>query len=72
MNEVLCPAFNVVAERPLMLNPAPDAEPDKMATLPVPVLVSETDINELFPIAKLPEIHCAWICAEMRLRSNTY
>ena len=55
VNEVLCPAFNVVAERPLMLNPAPDAEPDEMATLPVPVLVSETDISELFPIAKLPK-----------------
>jgi len=56
VNEVLCPAFNVVAESPLMLNPAPDAEPDEIATLPVPVLVSVTDINELLPTAKLPKL----------------
>jgi len=59
VNEVLCPAFSVVAESPLMLNPAPDAEPDEIATLPVPVLVSVTDISELLPTAKLPKLSAA-------------
>ena len=39
-----------------MLNPAPDAEPDKIVTLPLPVLVRVTDINELLPIARLPKL----------------
>ena len=39
-----------------MLNPAPDAEPDEIATLPVPVLVRVTDINELLPTARLPKL----------------
>ena len=39
-----------------MLNPVPDAEPDEIATLPLPVLVRVTDINELLPTARLPKL----------------
>ena len=39
-----------------MLNPAPDADPDDTAMLPVPVLVSVTDIKELVPTARLPKL----------------
>jgi hypothetical protein len=56
LNEVLWPAFKVAAESPVMLKPDPDAEPDEIATLPVPVFVSVTDIKELLPTARLPKL----------------
>ena len=39
-----------------MLKPDPDAEPDEIAMLPVPVFVSVTDIKELLPTARLPKL----------------
>lgn len=39
-----------------MLKPDPDADPDEIATLPVPVFVSVTDIKELLPTATLPKL----------------
>ena len=74
VKEVLCPPFNVVAESPLMLKPAPDGEPDEIAMLPVPVLVRVTDTNELLPTAKLPKLtavgfaaRCGWVPTPTRL-----
>jgi len=59
LNVVLCPAVSVAATKPLIVNPVPDADPPDIATLPVPVFVSVTDIEALAPASKLPKFTLA-------------
>jgi len=56
VNEVLCPATNVCAARPVMLNPVPDALACEIATLAVPEFVRVTLTDPLAPTSRLPKL----------------
>jgi hypothetical protein len=57
VNDVLCPAFSVIGVvRPVMLNPAPDAVPDEIATLAVPEFVRVTLTEPLAPTSRPPKL----------------
>jgi len=56
VNDVLCPAVSVIAVRPVMLNPVPDALPCEIATLPVPVFFRVTLTDSLAPTSRLPKL----------------
>ena len=56
VNDVLCPAASVCADRPVMLNPAPVALPCEIATLAVPVFFKVTLTDPLAPTNRLPKL----------------
>lgn len=58
-NEVDCPGARVAAESPLKLKPAPEADPEEMDTLAVPVFVSATVTDEVLPSCTLPKLTLA-------------
>jgi hypothetical protein len=57
VNEVPAPALRVTGvAKPLMLKPAPEALPDEITTMAVPVFVKVTATDTLAPVTKLPKL----------------
>lgn len=60
VNEVPAPTLRVKGvAKPLMLKPGPEALPDEITTLAVPVFVTVTATDALAPVTKLPKLMLA-------------